>query len=129
MTTLVNRPNTAILVVDVQNGVVKRAHERDAVVGNIDTLVSRARREAITVVWVQHCSEELPKGSDNWRIVPELAPAETEPLRRTMEMRSRIRTLRPCCRVAGLVSSSWSAHRRTLASALRFTVRASGGMT
>src|SRR5919206_437718 len=32
MTTLQNRPNTALLVVDVQNGVVEGAHERDAVV-------------------------------------------------------------------------------------------------
>jgi nicotinamidase-related amidase len=80
MTTLGNRPNTALLVVDVQNGVLRRAHERDAVVGHIGTLVSRARRGGIPVVWVQHSSEELPKGSDKWRIVPELVPAEAEPL-------------------------------------------------
>ena len=80
MTTLGNRPKTALLVVDVQNGVVKRAHERNAVVGNIGTLVSRARRDGIPVVWVQHSSEELPKDSDVWRIVPELAPADAEPL-------------------------------------------------
>jgi nicotinamidase-related amidase len=80
MTMLGNRPNTALLVVDVQNGVVRRAHERDAVVGHIGTLVSRARRDGIPVVWVQHSSEELPKGSDVWRIVPELVPAEAEPL-------------------------------------------------
>jgi nicotinamidase-related amidase len=30
MTTLENRPNTALLVIDVQNGVVGGAHERDA---------------------------------------------------------------------------------------------------
>lgn len=35
MTTLENRPNTALLVVDVQNGAVAGAHERDAVVTNI----------------------------------------------------------------------------------------------
>ena len=27
------------------------------------------------MVWVQHSSEELPSGSDAWRIVPELEPA------------------------------------------------------
>jgi nicotinamidase-related amidase len=31
MTTFENRQNTALLVVDVQNGVVEGAHERDAV--------------------------------------------------------------------------------------------------
>ena len=36
MTTLDNRPNTALVVIDVQNGVVKAAHERDAVVANGD---------------------------------------------------------------------------------------------
>jgi nicotinamidase-related amidase len=39
MTTLPNRPNTALLVVDVQNSVVKGAHLRDAVVANIASLV------------------------------------------------------------------------------------------
>ena len=80
MTTLESRPNTALLVVDVQNGVVEGAHERDAVVANVASLVEKARQEGIPVVWVQHSDEHLARGSDRWRIVPELAPAETEPL-------------------------------------------------
>jgi nicotinamidase-related amidase len=80
MTTLENRPNTALVVVDVQNGVVAGAHERDAVVANIGSLVERARRERVPVVWVQHFDEHLARESDEWRIVPELAPAEAEPL-------------------------------------------------
>jgi len=74
MTTLENRPNTALLVVDVQNGVVEGAHERDEVVANVGSLVEKARREQIPVVWVQHTDEQLAKGSDRWRIVPELKP-------------------------------------------------------
>ncbi len=80
MTTLENRPNTALLVVDVQNGVVGGAYERDAVVANVGSLVARARAEQVPVVWVQHSDEELVEGSDDWRIVPELDPGETEPL-------------------------------------------------
>jgi nicotinamidase-related amidase len=80
MTTLENRPNTALLVVDVQSGVVEGAHERDAVVANVGGLVERARREQVPVVWVQHSDEDLAKGGDAWRIVPELAPGEAEPL-------------------------------------------------
>jgi nicotinamidase-related amidase len=80
MTTLENRPNTALLVVDVQNGVVERNHERDAVVANVRSLVEKARRERVPVVWVQHSSERLVTGSDAWRIVPELAPDDAEPL-------------------------------------------------
>ncbi|MGP8209080.1 MAG: isochorismatase family protein [Acidimicrobiales bacterium] len=80
MTTLEDRPNTALVVIDVQNGVVRSAHERDAVVANIASLVDRARRERVPVVWVQHASEQLARGSDDWRIVPELAPGDAEPL-------------------------------------------------
>ena len=80
MTTLKNRPKTALLVVDVQQGVVAGAHERDAVVANIGRLVEKARREKVPVVWVQHFSEELAKGSEKWRIVPELDPGGGEPL-------------------------------------------------
>ena len=80
MTTFENRPATALLVVDVQNGVVGGAHERDAVVANVGSLVEKARREQVPFVWVQHSDEQLAKGSDDWRIVPELAPADTEPL-------------------------------------------------
>ena len=80
MTTFENRPNTALLVVDVQNGVVGGAHERDAVVANVGRLVEKARREQIPVVWVQHSDEGLVRGSDGWQIVPELTPTDAEPL-------------------------------------------------
>src|SRR5271170_8207417 len=78
MTTLQNRPNTALLVVDVQNGVVAGAHKRDAVVANVASLVEKARRERVPVVWVQHSSERIVRGSDGWRIVPELTPGDAE---------------------------------------------------
>lgn len=80
VTTLENRPNSALLVIDVQNGVVEGAHERDTVVSNIAGLVERARRESVPVVWVQHSDEHMAQGSDAWRIVPELVPGPAEPL-------------------------------------------------
>jgi nicotinamidase-related amidase len=79
MTTLHDRPNTALLVIDVQNGVVEAAHQRDAVVANVGRVVERARRASVPVVWVQHSDEQLERGSDSWRIVPELAPGTVEP--------------------------------------------------
>jgi nicotinamidase-related amidase len=79
MTTLENRPNAALVVVDVQNGVVAEAYQRDAVVANIGVLVDRARRAGVPVVWVQDCGEDRVSGSDAWRIVPELAPGDAEP--------------------------------------------------
>lgn len=80
MTTLVDRPHTALLVIDVQNEVVAQAHDRDRVVANIATLVERARAAEVAVVWVQHHSEELPQGSEQWQYVPELARRDAEPL-------------------------------------------------
>jgi nicotinamidase-related amidase len=80
MSTLEKRPNTALLVIDVQKGVVGGAHERDAVVANVGSLVEKARRERVPVVWVQHSDEQLARGSDEWRIVPELKPGDAEPL-------------------------------------------------
>jgi nicotinamidase-related amidase len=80
MSKLENRPNTALLVIDVQNGVVAGAHQRDAVVGNVGSLVEKARRESVPVVWVQHSDEQLARGSDDWLIVPELTPSDAEPL-------------------------------------------------
>jgi nicotinamidase-related amidase len=79
MTTLKDRPNTALLVVDVQNGVVAEAYERDAVVTNVARVVERARHENVPVVWVQHADENLEKGSDVWQLVPELVPHDDEP--------------------------------------------------
>ena len=78
MTTLENRPNAALLVVDVQNGVVEGAHARDAVVANIATLVEKARQEGVPVVWIQHENDDLVKGNPPWEIVSELAPGEGE---------------------------------------------------
>jgi len=80
MTTLENRPNTALLVIDVQIGNLEAAHERHAVVANISDLVEQARREGVPIVWVQHSDEQLKKGSESWQIVPELKPADAEPI-------------------------------------------------
>ena len=80
MTTLQDRPNTALLVIDVQNSVVAGAHQRDAVVANVASLVEKARGANVPVVWVQHSDDDLARGSEGWRIVPELTPGDGEPL-------------------------------------------------
>ena len=81
MTTLTGRPRTARLVIDVQNGVVGEAHQRDQVVANIVTLVDKARAEQVPVVWVAHSDEGgMPRGSEAWQYVDELRRDESEPL-------------------------------------------------
>ncbi len=79
MTTLTERPHTALLVIDVQNGVMTGVHNRDGVIANIAVLVDKARAESVPIVWVQHSSDELAKGSDAWRYVAELTQKEPEP--------------------------------------------------
>ena len=80
MTTFNDRPNTALLVIDVQNDVVKAAHNRDGVVATIASLVDKARAEGVPVVWVQHHDDDLAQGSPEWEYVPELKREESEPL-------------------------------------------------
>jgi nicotinamidase-related amidase len=80
MTTLKNRPNSALVVVDVQNDVVGNAVGRDAVVANIATLVDRARAESVPVIWVQHSDENVIEGSEGWQFVPELKQYSGEPV-------------------------------------------------
>jgi nicotinamidase-related amidase len=80
MTTLNDRSATALLVVDVQKGVVAGAHNRDAVIANINTLVDQARAADVPVIWVQHSDDDLVRGTDAWEYVPELVRADSEPL-------------------------------------------------
>src|SRR5207245_2801365 len=71
---------TALMVIDMQRGVVGSAYERDAVIANIAALVDDARAHDVPVVWVQHSDEGMALGSDGWELVPELPREETEPL-------------------------------------------------
>ena len=80
MTTLPGRPNTALLVIDVQNGVVAGSTNRDGVIANINTLLGQARGHDVPVIWVQHTSDDLPVGSEEWQYVPELVRHDGEPL-------------------------------------------------
>lgn len=80
MTSLENRPHTALMVIDVQHGVVAAAHERDDVVDRIGTLVDRARHAGVPVVWVQHSDDGLRHGTREWEYVPELSRRDHEAL-------------------------------------------------
>lgn len=70
--------NSALLVVDVQAGVVANAWERDRVVANVALAVQRAREAGVSVIWVQHHDQELKRDSASWQWVPELAPKPEE---------------------------------------------------
>ncbi|NUU32879.1 cysteine hydrolase family protein [Arthrobacter sp. C9C5] len=80
MTTLPGRANTALMVIDVQNGVVEGVHRRDSVIANIAELVDMARAAEVPIVWVQHSDAQLERGSEAWKYVPELFRRDAEPL-------------------------------------------------
>lgn len=78
MTTLVDRPNTAFVVIDLQQGVIANAVRRVAVLDAVNALIERARLAGVPVIWVQHADSDLEKGSEAWQIAPELSPAPGE---------------------------------------------------
>ncbi|HZE42032.1 MAG TPA: isochorismatase family protein [Stackebrandtia sp.] len=78
MTTLPDRPRTALLVVDLQDGVLEGTHDTESVVANATTLVDKARSEEVAVVWVQQTDDNLPEGSERWQLAGGLSPRDTE---------------------------------------------------
>lgn len=80
MSTLEGRDRRALVVVDLQNGVVADAHDLDSVVRTVADLVDRARAADVPVVWVLDDDENHVRGSDAWQLVAGLDPADGEPL-------------------------------------------------
>jgi nicotinamidase-related amidase len=72
------RSESALIVIDVQVGVVDGAFERDAKIAKMNEAIDKARAKKIPVIWVQHSDEELVLESDAWQVVPELMPLPGE---------------------------------------------------
>ena len=80
MATVREGNKSGLVIVDVQVGVVSEAWDAPRVITNVARTVERARDKGVPVIWVQHASDDLAHGSPQWQWVPELVPAETEPL-------------------------------------------------
>ncbi len=65
---------TALLVVDVQIGVMQYVWEPDRIISNINRAVEKAHEQGIPVIWIQHSNQELLLDSPEWQLVPELVP-------------------------------------------------------
>lgn len=74
--------NTVLLVVDVQNALIK-AHpdNEECVIENIRKLILTARDHGKEVLYVRHDDgegTELEKGTDGWQIYDDIAPNSSE---------------------------------------------------
>jgi nicotinamidase-related amidase len=73
-------PTTALLVIDMQNATVAMAHRATETVAAIAGLGERARAAGVPVVTVRQRDAGMVPGTEGWRVVPELAPREGEPV-------------------------------------------------
>ncbi|WP_227874316.1 isochorismatase family protein [Tumebacillus algifaecis] len=68
---------TALVVIDVQVGLVEQVHGAQALLQQIAGLLEKARAAGVPVVFVQDDDVSEP-GSDAWQVHPEVAPLPTE---------------------------------------------------
>jgi nicotinamidase-related amidase len=74
---------TALVVIDVQKGLMEEAYQRDEILSRIDTLLARARAAQTPVIYVQHDRPRghgLEVGTDAWQIHPAIAPRPDDPV-------------------------------------------------
>jgi len=85
MKSVVQEPRNALLIIDVQVGLVELipAEIRAGVLSKIETLLSRARASGTPVIYIQH---DGPKGhplethTKGWEIHPSMKPLGNEPV-------------------------------------------------
>lgn len=66
----------ALVVVDVQVGVMAECDDAARAVTQVSRAVARARARGAPVLWVQHDDEQMPRDSAAWQWAPELVPAD-----------------------------------------------------
>lgn len=69
---------TAVLVIDLQVGVLDGCFDVAGVVARSIVLVERARSAGAPLVWIQHEEAAMPRGGPAWQLAPGLVPAPDE---------------------------------------------------
>lgn len=75
--------DTALVVIDMQVGLIEPAYRSKEVLESINTLLNKARTTETPVIYVQHDEpkgHELEAGAPAWEIHPAIAPKEGEPV-------------------------------------------------
>ncbi len=75
--------DTALVVIDVQKGLIGDAYQHDEILARINTLLAKARASQTPVIYVQHDEPKgysLEVGTDAWQIHPAIAPQNDEPV-------------------------------------------------
>ncbi len=73
----------AIVVIDMQRGLVLGAYRQDAVVATVNALIERGRAAGVPVVFVQHnhaTFEPMMRGNRGWEIFGELDRQPDDPV-------------------------------------------------
>ncbi|MGM0172824.1 hypothetical protein IGI53_000177 [Enterococcus sp. DIV0788_1] len=73
----------ALLVIDLQKGVCFKEqpiYHLDELISNINQRIIDYRQANKTVVFIQHCDEELIPHTKAWELLTELAIAITDPI-------------------------------------------------
>jgi nicotinamidase-related amidase len=74
MSTLNRTGATALVVIDLQSGVVAQCVDSDAVLERTAALVEGARAAGAPIVFVQHEEPGMERGDDGWRLATPLQP-------------------------------------------------------
>lgn len=75
--------DTALVVIDVQVGLMEECHRPDEIVNTIHGLLERARESGTPVIYVQHDGPEgdsIETGTPGWHIHPAIEPRDGEPV-------------------------------------------------
>ncbi len=75
--------NTALVVIDVQNAMVEAAHRKEDLLRNIGDLLEKARQSEAPIIFMQHDDDEyepMKPGEPGWRIHESMSPRNNEPV-------------------------------------------------
>jgi len=78
-----NKNTTALLVIDVQQGLFQQSrpvHQAEQLLSNLETLIEAARRTGAPLVFIQHSNQkQLVRDTPAWQLHPRLVPGPGEP--------------------------------------------------